>query len=174
VRLVGYIRFVQVEAAAQLKVHNVFALIRCDRQGLPIQAIKSFPEELAVACFQSAELYQRIGFHPPWVSYVASDSGTGVGGGAFVGAPHDGLVEIAYFTLPRYQRRGYASQTARELVRIARAADPSTALRALTLPVANPSTRILERLGFRLFGHARDPDAGDVWEWRTKVVSEGP
>jgi [ribosomal protein S5]-alanine N-acetyltransferase len=144
----------------------VFALIRCDRAGLPIQAIESFPEELVVACEQSAELYQRIGFEPPWVSYVANDSGTGVGGGAFVGAPRDGLVEIAYFTLPQYQRQGYASQTARELVRIASATDPSIALRALTLPAANASTRILERLGFQLFGQARDPDAGDVWEWR--------
>jgi hypothetical protein len=28
-------------------------------------------------------------------------------------------------------------------------------------------TKILQRLGFTLFGNARDPDAGDVWEWRT-------
>ncbi len=145
----------------------MFSLIQCDRDGLPVQAIESIPEELVAACDRSAELYLRIGFQPPWVSYVASDSGAGVGGGAFVGAPRDGLVEIAYFTLPQYRRRGYASRTARELVRIARAADPSIALRALTLPQANPSTRILEQLGFRVLGMARDADAGDVWEWRS-------
>ncbi len=29
------------------------------------------------------------------------------------------------------------------------------------------STKILQRLGFKLFADAQDPDAGDVWEWRT-------
>jgi [ribosomal protein S5]-alanine N-acetyltransferase len=144
----------------------LFALIQCDHDGRPLSVIDPFPEELSAACAQSADLYRRIGFVPPWVSYVASDSGRGVGGGAFVGQPHDGLVEIAYFTLPEHQARGYASQTARELVRIAREAAPAIALRAFTLPTANPSTRILERLGFRLYGTAHDPDAGEVWEWR--------
>jgi hypothetical protein len=32
---------------------------------------------------------RRIGFVEPWVGYVAVDDGEGVGGGAFVGAPHD-------------------------------------------------------------------------------------
>lgn len=32
---------------------------------------------------------------------------------------------------------------------------------------SNASTKILQRLGFKLFGDAQDPDAGEVWEWRT-------
>jgi RimJ/RimL family protein N-acetyltransferase len=141
-------------------------MIQCDPGGRPLSAIDPFPDELAAACAQSAELYRRVGFVPPWVSYVASDSGRGVGGGAFVGQPRDGLVEIAYFTLPEHQARGYASRTARELVRIAREAAPSIGLRAFTLPTPNPSTRILERLGFLRHGMAHDPDVGEVWEWR--------
>jgi len=35
-----------------------------------------------------------------------------------------------------------------------------------TLQEHNASTRILQRLGFAFFGNARDPDAGNVWEWR--------
>src|SRR6185312_14127614 len=73
-----------------------------------------------ISCQQSVELYRRIGYQPPWVSYIATDGNTGVGGGAFVGAPRDGVVEIAYFTLPEFMGRGYATLTARHLVGIAR------------------------------------------------------
>jgi RimJ/RimL family protein N-acetyltransferase len=44
---------------------------------------------------------------------------------------------------------------------------PIPTIIALTLQEHNASTKILKRLGFKLFGNARDPDAGDVWEWRT-------
>jgi hypothetical protein len=37
---------------------------------------------------------------------------------------------------------------------------------ALTLQEHNASTKILQHLGFTLFGNAHDSDAGDVWEWR--------
>lgn len=97
---------------------------------------------------------------------MAIDHGRGVGGGAFIGAPGDGMVEIAHFTREEFQMRGYATRTARRLVAIARQAAPTIGLKAFTLPEANPSTRILERLGFILAGHAHDEDAGEVWEWR--------
>lgn len=129
-------------------------------------AVEPLPEELTAACAQSAELYGRIGYEPPWVSYVAVDSGRAVGGGAFVGAPRDGLVEIAYFTLAGFQGRGYATQTARHLLAVARQVSPQVAVRAFTLPRVNASTRILERLGFTRVGMAHDDDAGEVWEWR--------
>lgn len=119
-----------------------------------------------MACAQSADLYRNIGFQPPWVSYIATDAGQAVGGGAFVGAPKAGLVEIAYFTLDAFQGRGYASQTARQLTNLARAAMPEIKLSAFTLPQVNPSTKILERLGFRHIGNAHDDDAGEVWEWQ--------
>jgi ribosomal-protein-alanine N-acetyltransferase len=90
----------------------------------------------------------------------------GVGGGAFVGPPKDGYVEIAYFTLKEEQGQRYASQTASGLVEIARAHDPSIKLKAFTLKEENPSTRILRRLGFSFAGIAQDADAGEVWEWR--------
>lgn len=144
----------------------MFELLQCDREGAPVGALAAMPDELASACRQSADLYRRIGYEPPWVSYVASVDGRGVGGGAFVGAPNDGVVEIAYFTLPQFVRRGYATQTATHLVAIARRAAPQIALKAFTLREVNPSTRILERLGFKVVGLAHDADAGQVWEWR--------
>ena len=143
----------------------MFALIRCDANGLPIEPVE-LSKEISAACTQSAELYKRIGYEIPWVSYIAADAGVGVGGGAFVGAPRGGAVEIAYFTLEEFQGRGYATQTARQLVSIAREAAPAISLKAFTLPVVNPSTKILQRLGFAKAGLAHDDDAGEVWEWR--------
>ena len=143
-----------------------FALVQCDADGRPLSPIEPMPKDLAAACAQSADLYRRIGYAAPWVSYVACDAGVGVGGGAFVGAPRDGVVEIAYFTLPQFERRGYATHTANHLVAIARAASPSVVVKACTLPERNVSTRILERLGFRFAGLGRDKDVGEVWEWR--------
>jgi RimJ/RimL family protein N-acetyltransferase len=76
-------------------------------------------------------------------------------------------VEIAYFTLNELQGLGYATRTATALVEIARSANPSLVISAFTLRESSASTKILQRLGFKLFGEAQDPDAGDVWEWRT-------
>jgi RimJ/RimL family protein N-acetyltransferase len=118
------------------------------------------------ACAQSADLYKRVGFEIPWVSYVASDSGVAVGGGAFVGPPKDNVVEMAYFTLDEFQGRGYATRTAHKLLEIARIARPSISIKAFTLPQRNASTKILEGLGFKVIGFAHDDDAGEVWEWR--------
>jgi [ribosomal protein S5]-alanine N-acetyltransferase len=144
-----------------------FSLARCGADGVPLEHIAVVPEAIAASYSANADLYRRVGFSPPWVSYVAVDSGRAVGGGAFVGPPLDNCVELAYFTLPELQGRGYATQTAAALVAIARHADPQLILRAFTLPECNASTTILKRLGFALFGDAQDPDAGEVWEWRT-------
>jgi [ribosomal protein S5]-alanine N-acetyltransferase len=143
-----------------------FELIRCEPDGRPVKAIDCMPAELVANCQATAELYRRIGYVDPWVGYIALDDGRAVGGGAFVGAPRDQTVEIAYFTLKDEERKGYAGNTARGLVEVARRADPQIRLKALTLMQENASTRILRRLGFKLVGTAQDPDAGDVWEWR--------
>jgi RimJ/RimL family protein N-acetyltransferase len=144
----------------------MFALHPIDRDGRPLGELASLGEELVAACRQTADLYLRVGYEPPWVGYVAADEGRGVGGGAFVGAPRDGAVEIAYFTLPEFTGRGYATQTATALIAIARRTVPEVILKAFTLPQENASTRILRRLGFSRVGISHDEDAGEVWEWR--------
>jgi [ribosomal protein S5]-alanine N-acetyltransferase len=140
----------------------MFRLLQCDRDGRPTGELDPMPEALVQACQQSAELYRRIGYQPPWVSYVAADGNAGVGGGAFVGAPRDGIVEIAYFTLAEFMGRGYATLTARCLVSLARRAMPQIVLKAFTLPQVNASTKILERLGFERTGLAHDDDVGEA------------
>lgn len=124
------------------------------------------PEALVANCLATADLYRRVGFAPPWIGYVAVADNRAVGGGAFVGPPRDGSVEIAYFTLEHEQGQGFATRTAASLVEIARNHAPGIGLKAFTLKEENPSTKILSGLGFAIVGVAQDADAGEVWEWR--------
>jgi RimJ/RimL family protein N-acetyltransferase len=94
-------------------------------------------------------------------------AGIAVGGGGFKEAPKNGRVEIAYFTVPEFEGRGFASRTARALVAIARQADAGLIITAQTLPVENASTAILRKLGFRLDRTIDHPQDGEVWEWLT-------
>jgi [ribosomal protein S5]-alanine N-acetyltransferase len=144
-----------------------FSLVRCGPDGFPLNPISAVPEEIVASYAANADLYQRVGFVPPWVSYVAVDDGRAVGGGAFVGPPRDNRVEIAYFTLKELEGLRYATRTATELIAIARNSNPEIIVAAFTLRESNASTKILQRLGLKVFGDARDPDAGDVWEWRS-------
>jgi ribosomal-protein-alanine N-acetyltransferase len=144
-----------------------FSLVACNPDGSPARAIPELPAEVVANCAATAELYQRIGFTPPWIGYIAVVDNRGVGGGAFVGAPKDGYVEIAYFTVASERGQGLASQTAAALAAIARTEDPKVGLKAFTLKEDNPSTKILKGLGFSVIGIAQDADAGEVWEWRT-------
>lgn len=143
-----------------------FRLIRCDENGSPVDPLPDLPADVAANCGGTADLYRRVGYVQPWVGYVAVADGVVVGGGAFVGPPKDGCVEIAYYTRSEHERRGWATQTASALVDVARDHDPAVGLKAFTLMQDNASTRILTRLGFSVVGTAQDPDAGEVWEWR--------
>lgn len=141
-----------------------FRLVACDADGCPVQPLPPLPPELAAHCRQTADWLAGVGFQPPFVGYVAVAGDAAVGGGAFVRPPRDGSVEIAYFTLPAFERRGHGARTARALVGIAQAA--GLAVHAYTLMEENASTRILRGLGFAIAGTAEDDDAGTVWHWR--------
>jgi Acetyltransferase (GNAT) domain len=149
---------------------TTFELVQCDAAGDPIRPFGLMSPALGELCSASAALYAKIGFEPPWVSYVAVSKGEPVGGGAFVGKPKDGFVEIAYFTMEQFQGRGFASRTAGLLVRIARETAPGVTVTAKTLRESNASTKILERLGFRQVRDVMDDEAGLVWEWHLPPV----
>ena len=142
-----------------------FELVRCDSEGIPVRAVASLPTQLVENCSATAELYRQIGYVEPWVGYIAVFDGDAVGGGAFVGPPVKNHVEVAYYTLPEQEGKGYASQTASALVKMARAANPSIVLTAKTLPEKNASTAILEKLGFKCVGETSDDEIGLAWLW---------
>ena len=104
-----------------------------------------------------------------WSGYFAVDESTRevIGSCAFKAPPTDeGVVEIAYFTYPGFEGRGYATEMARKLVALA---TRSTAVRqviAHTLPETNASTRVLQKVGMSLVGEVSDPEDGRVWRWQ--------
>ena len=107
-----------------------------------------------------------VGYERPWLGYFVLDDLTCIGTCGFKGPPADNRVEIAYFTFPEYERRGYATRMARELVELARNANSSVVIAAQTLPQENASTTILKNIGFKLIGTVDHPEDGEVWEWQ--------
>jgi [ribosomal protein S5]-alanine N-acetyltransferase len=109
---------------------------------------------------------------PPWSGYLAADGRAVIGTCAFKGPPDaEGAVEIAYFTFPPYEGRGYATAMAQALLEIALESPEVRLLRAHTLPEPNASTRVLEKLGLRHLGAVEDPEDGTVWRW--ELAPEG-
>lgn len=147
-----------------------FDLVACDASGRPSRPIDGQTEQLIEACKGTAGLYREIGFYPPWIGYVAARNNRAVGGGAFVGAPAEGRVEIAYYTLDGLEGQGHALSTARALVELAHREDPQVVIIAKTLPEENASTRILHGLGFTRAGIVQDDEVGEAWLWELPPV----
>ncbi len=98
---------------------------------------------------------------PYWSIDLAADAVVGLAG--FKDVPAGGCVEIAYFTFPRCEGRGYATRTIGQL--LALAWSEVALVVAHTLPVPNASNTALARHGFVHVGEMIDPDDGLVWRW---------
>jgi RimJ/RimL family protein N-acetyltransferase len=108
----------------------------------------------------------------PWGGYLVVDESTRevVGSCAFKTPPTDeGNVEIAYFTYPGFEGRGYATEMTRRLIELARRSAAVRRIVAHTLPDTSASTRVLEKAGMALVGEVMDPDDGRVWRWQLQV-----
>jgi RimJ/RimL family protein N-acetyltransferase len=126
------------------------------------------PDLLRSVGQQTVALLQRTCATPPWTGYLAVDGSQDIiiGTCAFTAPPDaEGIVEIAYFTFPPFEGRGYATAMAAALVELAEAATAIRKVRAHTLPERNASTRVLQKLGFDQIGEAADPEVGRVWRW---------
>lgn len=88
-----------------------------------------------------------------------------VGFGGYKGAPKDRQVEIGYCIAPGYRRRGLGLAFARGLAQHAFATAAVDRVLAHTLPEMNPSTRLLQRLGFAHTASPDDPVGGLQWRW---------
>ena len=97
---------------------------------------------------------------------VHRESGAVIGSAGFAGPPDSsGIVEIAYGIVPSFEGQGYATEGATALLRFAFNSGRVRLVRAHTLPVANASTRVLLKCGFRHVCTALDPVDGAVWRW---------
>ncbi len=126
-------------------------------------------------CSTTEDLYQASSFTPPWVGYLACDNGHVVGTCAFNTTLYQpgihGKAEIAYFTFPGFEGRGYATRMAQALIDIALAANPRIAIIAHTAPEKNASNHILAKLGFCFAGPIQHPEDGTVWEWALENIA---
>ena len=141
-------------------------LIPIDRDGTPRDHEGAVPDNTAEVLLATVKLYESVGFEEPWVGYLAMAGSTAVGTCCFKSPPRDGRVEIAYATFPDYERRGFATTMAAELIALARRRDPDVSVAAQTLPERNASHRVLEKLGFAHVATFNHPEDGTVWEWR--------
>ncbi|HUJ27428.1 MAG TPA: GNAT family N-acetyltransferase [Myxococcales bacterium] len=105
------------------------------------------------------------------VLFVLREPRVVCGAGGFRGPPSSGgMVEIGYSIVPSLRGRGLATAAAGELVRHA-FSDPRTAtVQAHTLSQVNPSTRVLDKLGFvkvaEYLNPAEHPEP--VWRWELR------
>jgi ribosomal-protein-alanine N-acetyltransferase len=84
----------------------------------------------------------------PWVM-IETASRTVVGDVGFVSPPGRGrAVELSYSVLPGWRRRGYAREAATAIVDWALAQAGVGAVHARCMAANEPSTRVLEGLGF--------------------------
>lgn len=116
----------------------------------------------------SQTLYDRTGFRQPWIGFLAVKHGEIVGSCGFKSAPVDNRVEIAYYTFPEYEGKGYASTMCRILTDLALAQQPETPLfiTARTLSSGIASMCILQKNGYRKTGLTSDPEDGQIVEWQ--------
>ncbi|MGQ0619296.1 MAG: GNAT family N-acetyltransferase [Panacagrimonas sp.] len=140
-------------------------LIEIRADGSPARCPGFMPPAARDVMEGTAVLYEAVGFHPPWVGYLADRDGDVVGACAYKSPPEEGRVEISYHSFPEYEGRGIATEMARQLVRMAREAVPDVVVIAQTLPMETPSTHILRKLGFVFERDLVHPDDGLVWQW---------
>jgi len=142
-------------------------LARGDFSAVQASNLAEAGESLREVAKAYADFYDRTPSAPPWIGYLAEDetSGNIVGSCGYKGLCRDGMVEIAYFSFPPYERRGYAREMARLLTDLALSQPDVQVVRAHTLQEENASVRILRRLGFVLLGPIDDPEDGPIWRW---------
>jgi [ribosomal protein S5]-alanine N-acetyltransferase len=95
---------------------------------------------------------------PDWIGWltwyaVLSAENTLVAGAGFKGAPDiNGMVEIGYSVLPKYQRQGIAVEMIEALCKWAFTHDTVQKIEAETTPDNTGSLRVLEKTGFKMIG----------------------
>jgi [ribosomal protein S5]-alanine N-acetyltransferase len=112
----------------------------------------------------------------PWGAYLTVDnqSRTIVGACAFKSGPTpERTVEIAYYTFPAYEGRGFGTAVARDLFQIADDSGQVDRVIAHTLPEPNASNSLLRKAGFAYVGEVIDPEDGRIWRFERVGDSAG-
>ncbi len=138
-------------------------------EAIPESGLSSNPILSTPECKEILDVYKsyypKIGFEIPWIGYFIIDDGIAVGTCSFTGKPVNNQVEIAYYTFPAYERKGYATWACKRLLLLAKQHKPDVIVTAKTAPEENPSTAILRKNGFKQDGIVQDHEIGDAWHW---------
>jgi ribosomal-protein-alanine N-acetyltransferase len=133
--------------------------------GLGAHVPPSWPPEFLDAPalrFTLDRLVQAPDEAPWWMYFVVLLPGSGervlVGSAGYKGPPtRDGTVEVGYGIVSDHQRRGYASEAVRGLVKHAFDLPQVQRVIAETLPELTPSIGVLRRCGFEPVGEGSEP-----------------
>jgi ribosomal protein S18 acetylase RimI-like enzyme len=115
--------------------------------------------EIAIAAASSAWLMPRL--------FVDERRGRVVGSGGFKGEPKEQRVEIGYGVAPIYRGQGYATEGVRLVCEEAFSSGFVSEILADTLLSNIASQRVLEKVGFTVFG-VRTDEEGTFKKWRVK------
>ena len=89
-----------------------------------------------------------------------------IGSGGYKGKPTpDGTVELGYEIAPNYRNRGLATEMTKGLIENAFRDKRVKSIMAHTLGLENPSTRVLQKCGFKKVAEMNDPEEGLIWKW---------
>lgn len=139
-------------------------LIEIGRDGSPERCPGNMPPAARDVVEGTVNLYQAVGYQPPWVGYLADRDGEVVGACAFLAPPSEGRVEVRCESFPEYRARGVGSEMLRQMVRMAREAQPGVVVFMQTEAQEDFATRKLRELGFARSEHI-PADTGH-WQWR--------
>lgn len=104
-----------------------------------------------------------------WGAFLVTDWDTAelIGTCRFKGPPtNNGAVEIAYFALPAYKGKGYATAMVAELIDRATQSDEVSRIIAHAAAEDGASAKILRRNGMQWVGEVVLPEDGLVWQWQ--------
>ena len=130
-----------------------------------IDASVELSQHAAPVIAATLDNYRARSNFAPWLGYLTFDASTNVGICGFTMPPTSDVVEIAYYTFPEHEGKGFAQQAAQALVRIAQDAKSGLVITAHTLPEEGPSCQVLRKSGFTRTGSINHPEDGPIWVW---------
>ncbi|MBI1826592.1 MAG: GNAT family N-acetyltransferase [Planctomycetes bacterium] len=137
-------------------------------------ALGASREQIGEVLVQSLKHLDEVPREPPFGCYLTVDA-TGsivVGTCGFTSGPNENeSVEMAYYTFPPFEGRGYATAAAEAMIELARRSRRVRCVFAHTLPERNASCRILEKICMNFAGEFVVPKDGRIWRWELPLDS---
>jgi ribosomal-protein-alanine N-acetyltransferase len=93
-------------------VSKTVNLIAISPSGAPAEEMSELPVVATEVGAAYVALYKSLGFVQPWLGYFGRQDPVCIGTCGFKGPPKNNRVEIAYFTFPGHEGRGYARRMA--------------------------------------------------------------